>query len=245
VTEEALADLERRLRDADAEELLTLVRQHATEIGVPAARQVLRNTFVTGEIIEALIAQRALMTSYEMRREITLHPRTPQVLALRFVPRLFWRDLVQLGRETRVKPVVRRAADRDLLNRLPSLGAGEKMAIARQAGPGVLVALRHDPSPRVMSALLENPRLTEGILAPTLSSEATPPNVLRVIAGNRLWSNRYGVRVTLARNPRTPTEVSLRILPTLKKPDLESVASDVRLGQVIRRRARLLLGGEV
>jgi len=43
---------------------------------------------------------------------------------------------------------------------------------------------------------------------------------------------------------RTPVAAVLRILTLLRKPDQKAIASDRRLAEAVRRRARLLLGEE-
>jgi hypothetical protein len=179
--------------------------------------------------------------------EAARHPRTPQIVALRFIPGLYWADLVRVGLDMRLHPMVRRAAEARLIERLPALAVGEKMAIARSASPGVLAALRNDPTPRVIAALLENSRLTEGLLVPLLASESALPAVLAVIAGSPKWSLRYPIRLALCQNPRTPLDRALMLLPMLKRSDLESVAANLRLKLPLRRRAQLLArgGGEL
>ena len=77
---------------------------------------------------------------------------------------------------------------------------------------------------------------------PLISNERARPDVLRTVAKDRKWGFRYNVKVTLARNPQTPVETALGILPALKKRDLDAVASDVRIPAAVRRRANLLLG---
>jgi hypothetical protein len=235
-------ELGRRLREAGRDELLGLLREHAGRLEAPAARQALRNPYLDAEGVEVLAAQPRLLSFYEIRRGVALHPRTPEALALRFVPGLFWRDLVALGADSRVRAPVRRAADLQLAARLPELAAGEKMAIARRAGAGLLACLRHDPSPRVIAALLDNPRLTEGLLAPVVHSERTAPPVLDLIAADRRWGVRYDLRLGLCRNPRTPVATALRLLPSLRKEDLRAVAGSLGLAPLVRHRARLLLG---
>jgi hypothetical protein len=237
-------DLERRLREAGSEELLRLVREHADRLDVPAARQALRNPHCTVEVVDLLAGQARLLSFQEVRRDLALHPRTPEVLALRLVPTLFWRDLMLLGLDSRLRPTLRRAAESHLLVRLAEMAVGEKVALARRASPGILAQLRHDPNPRVVAALLDNPRLTEGVLVPVLQSATTPPAVLELIAGDRRWGARYSLRVALSGNPRTPLETTLRLLPTLRKPDLRAVAADPRVPEPARQRARLLLGIE-
>jgi hypothetical protein len=237
-------DLDRRLREAGAEELLELVREHLAELEPPAVRQVLRNAYCTKEMIELLAEQARLVAFYEVRRDLALHPRAPEPLALRLVPGLWWRDLMALGLDSRIRPRVRRAADQYLLARLSELSLGEKINLARRAAPGVLAQLRHDPHPRVISALLENSRLTEDILAPVAHGAGTPGLVLATIAADRRWSMRPALQVALARHPNTPPAVALRLLPLLRKPELRTVAHDVRVPEMVRLRARVLLGDQ-
>lgn len=234
-------ELYRRLREAGSEELDALVREHAGELSPPAVRHVLGNPYCTAEVVERLAAERHLLSFYEVRRDLARHPRTPEVLALRFVPGLYWRDLAEMGLDARLRPVLRRAAEQHLLVRLPEMAVGEKMSLARRAGAGVLAHLRHDPNPRVVAALLDNPRLTEGTLAPLVASAAAPPAVLELIAGDRRWGVRYPLKVALARNPSTPLGTAWRILGTLRKVDLKPIAADPRLPEPLRRRARVLL----
>lgn len=236
--------LARRLREAGTEELLALVREGGEAIDAGAALQALRNPFVTAEMVAVLLARPGLLSSYPLRRELAACPATPRTEALRFVAGLFWRDLLAVGLDMRVPPAVRRAAERHVVARLPALSAGEKVALARRAGAGVLAVLRLDPEPRVIAALLDNPRLTEGVLAPLVHAERAAPEVLRTIAEDRRWGVRYSIRVALSRNPRTPATTALGLLTQLKRSDLEAVAAHPRLAPAVRRRARTLLGRE-
>jgi len=236
------SELSGRLREAGSEELLALVREHLARLDPPAVKAILRNPYATAEVVDALASQPRLLSFYEVRRDIAIHPRTPEVLALRLVQGLFWRDLAALGADTRLHPRLRRSADQLLVARLPEMAVGEKVSMARRAGPGLLAHLRHDPSPRVIAAMLDNPRLTEDILAPVAHSATAPGPVLALIAADRRWGVRYGLQVAICRNPRTPIATSLRLLPLLRKSELKAVTSDPRLAEAVRQRARLLLG---
>jgi hypothetical protein len=233
-----------RLREADADELLSLLQQHLRELGVPEVRQALRNPFLSRKGVELLLEERRLLAFSELKKSFVCHPQTPEIRARRLVPTLFWRDLLHVSLDARVPPKVRRSAELQLRDRLPGLAVGERMSIARKASPGLIQALRIDSEPRVIEALLENPRLTEGSLMPLLGSERAHPKSLILIARHRRWGIRYGVRSTLCRNPRTPPEIVLGLLPLLKKSDLKAVYQDRRLSMAVRKRAGTLLGHE-
>ncbi|HEV8238255.1 MAG TPA: hypothetical protein VGS57_02685 [Thermoanaerobaculia bacterium] len=235
-------ELVQRLREAGADELRALLRELGDALDVPAAQAVMRNPHAGEDVLRLLAAEKRLLASYEMRRDLALHAATPQPIALALIGGLYWKDLVAAGLDVRIRPVVRRFADQRLIERLPGLAAGEKASIARSASPHVLQVLRHDPTPRVIASLLDNPRLVEADLLPLASGEAAQTPVLAVILGHRKWGNRYPVRLAVVRNPRAPLQLAMQHLAMLKKPDLRAVAADARLALPLRRKAELLSG---
>lgn len=237
------SDLIRRIQGASESELDRLLQEQLAGLGGAEVRQLFRNPFLSRSMIERLLSAPHLLRSYEFRLEAARHLRTPQLVAIRFLAGLFWPDLVRIGLDTRLHPLVRRAAEQRLTERLPGLAVGERMALARTASRGLIGALRNDPTPRVIEAMLENPRMTEGLLVPLVSSETALPAILGVVARSPKWSVRYPVRLALCRNPRTPVERVLHHLPLLKKSDLQGIAHDARLTLPVRRRAELLARG--
>jgi hypothetical protein len=242
IVSEAKIELRRRLREADEEELGELIRERADEIDARVAVEAFRNPFLTGRWIEALAALPRIASAYELRRELVGHPRTPRPLALRHVGGLYWNELLRVSNDVRLHPLVRRAAERRIVERLPSLAVGERMAIARRASAAVVAALRLDPAPSVLEALLENPRLTEALLVPLAASDRATPRALAILAGDPRWSCRSAIRSALCRNAATPPAAAVRLLPGLSAADLALVAADPRLAEIVRRRARELGG---
>ncbi|MEM9293695.1 MAG: hypothetical protein AAGD01_18590 [Acidobacteriota bacterium] len=235
------SELSRLLRDAGPEALRDLLRQRGEELTVEEARQALRNPFVDEALVRALVERRSLLSSYELRRDLAAHPSTPRVIASRFLGGLYWGDLLKLSLSLRVPPAVRVLAERELVQRLPGLALGEKVSLARRGARPVLHQLRKESHFRVIAALLQNPRLTVDIVQPLAGDLQAPPEILRQLAEHPRWGVRYPVRLALCRNPRTPPQVALRLLPMLKKVDLKGLASDRRISSVLRRRAARLL----
>ncbi len=244
MSERSSRSLQVRLREADAKELMQLLKKHLAELDVPEVRQVLRNPFLTQQGVELLLEERRLLAFSEIKRSLVCHPRTPEIRARRLVPTLFWGDLLQISGDARVPPNVRHSADLQIRQRLPVLAVGERMSIARRASPVLVQQLRMDSDPRVIDALLDNTRLTEGSLMPLLGSDRARPEILTLIARHRKWGIHYGVKSALCRNARTPPEIVLGLLSQLKKSDLRAVYQDRRLSMAVRRRAGTLLGRE-
>lgn len=229
--------LARRLRKATGRELLELVECHGREFSIREVRQVLLNHFTTPQVIEGLLVLRHLTSTSEVRRALCCDRRTPEVAAMRFIPGLFWRDLLEIAANLRLSPAVRRLAEKYLVQRLPRLAVGERITLARRASPEVMTHLRTDADLRVIRALLENPRLTELRLLPLIAHEKTPPQVLQLVADHPRWGGCYDVRAALGCNPLTPFSVLFRILPELKRSDVQAIAAQENHSSVVRNRA--------
>jgi hypothetical protein len=234
-------ELALRLRAADGAELVRLLAERREELDLAAVRQALLNPFASTAAIELMLGEPRLLGVYEIRRSLAGHPRTPLTAALELTASLFWRDHAELAADARVAPQVRRAAERYLVERLSGLGEGERVSLARLATGTVLSRLRNEGSPRVIGAMLENPRLTEGVLAPLLASDGTSAEVLATVAASR-WGMRHEVRLALVRNRQTPLPLSLSLLTHLRSQDLRAVAKDPRLGAALRQAAARRLG---
>lgn len=236
------ARLVARLRECGEQEMIEVIESELADLDTEVVRTALRNPHVPRRVIELVLGERRLLSSHEVQRELAQHPKTPEPKVLNLVPGLYWRDLVELGASTRIRPRIRQAADRRLAERLSSLGIGERVAIARRAGPGIIARLLYDPDLRVIGALLDNPRLTEGLLAPVIHGDAARPEVLSRIARHRKWGSRYAIRSGIARSPRAQVATALELLVYLNKSDLREVRADGRLVPAVRRKAGVLLG---
>ncbi len=204
------------------------------------ARAMLRNPFLSADILERLVQIPSLLAHYSWRSDLAGHKLVPIALAMNLVAGLYWRDLARLSTDVRVRPLVRRHADQTLAPRLSKLGLGEKIALARMCSHTITSALNRDSNPRVVQALLENPRLTESLVLPMMVPGRSTPEITRVVASSK-WGLRYPVKLAICRNPATPNDVSLPLLPSLRKNDLRSLVSDLGAPVAVRTRCRVLL----
>ena len=233
--------LVRELRRAAASRLHELLAMHAESFGPLHVRQMLLNPFCSAEHIEAVAVKRRLMAMYTVRVAVVRHRKTPQVLALSLLPDLFWRDLMEVHLDKRLHTSVRRAAENYLIKRLSRLAVGEKIALGRRAEGAILDHLYLDPNPRVIQAMLENPRLGEPTLLRLLSHREVTPRILDLVAASPRWGRRYAVRVALCRHPMTPFRVVFDLLPGLQRRDLEQLGAIEDLSSVVHRRAEALI----
>ena len=227
-------DLTSRLRRSPSRDLKGLVASYGRFFGLPEVRQLLLNPFVDEDVIAEVATIRTLCRVRTVQAALARHHRTPEPVAMRFLPHLFWRELLEVTVDIRIRASVRGAAERQLLERLPRLTAGEKIALARRAVPSTSGPLIRGGDSRVLAAVLDNPRTTEEAIIPLLRDLEAAPQLLRQVAAHRRWGTRYEVRVALCRNPQTPFADIRRLLPSLRRDDLLGVAMVSRHSTVVR-----------
>ncbi|MDQ6893379.1 MAG: hypothetical protein M3167_11965 [Acidobacteriota bacterium] len=203
--------------------------------------KLLKRGDLSREALEEILADRAARRFHAVRRALAGHPRTPRREALSLVSTLYWRDLAHLSADVRVHPEVRRAADRDLLRRLPDLALAERVDLARTAGRGTLQALRFDREPRVIAAVLDNRFATEPDVVQAAANPDGAPEALAVIASHPRWRLRRAVRSALLRNRLLQTGAGLSLLTVSRDLELRELLESPSLARILRACAERVL----
>lgn len=123
------------------------------------------------------------------------------------------------------------------IHRIKGLNVSQRMRLAAKADRNERQILLRDGSPQVLMGLLSNPRLDAEDVVRIVRSTHVSAAVLKRVAEDRRWSQNAEVRASVVRNPKTPTPLALRLLETLRTPDLQVLAKSNRSREAIKRAA--------
>ena len=118
--------------------------------------------------------------------------------------------------------------------RIREMNVSEKMRLASKATRGERQILLRDASPQVLMGLLANPRIEDKEVLALVKNASASGGVLQRIAKDRRWSGNYEIRLALVKNPHTPTPLALKMLETLREPDLRVLAKGSMVREAIR-----------
>ncbi len=127
-----------------------------------------------------------------------------------------------------------------LYQRIIRMNVAEKIQAAVKGNAEERAILIRDPSRVVAATVLKSPKLNDQEIESFANLRNVNDEVLRIIGTHRDWTKAYGVALALARNPRTPTGISLTMLNRLVNKDLKYLGSDKNIPEVIRRSAKRL-----
>jgi hypothetical protein len=239
------AELRRRLSSAPAAWLSQALKN--PELGPAELMLVLRNPAAPATVLEEIGANRSWMGHHELRRGLVRHRHAPPALARRLLGHLYWKDWCEIAAHPPANPMIRRQAERMLLACIGELGAGERIMLARRVTRGLIPAFLTDPDPRVIQALLGNPRLAEVDLLRLANDASNSAEVLRCVAEHSVWGQRRDLRLALLRRPELAIQTALRLARKMDPRDLRMLVEDDKVPQIVRvgieRRLREESGG--
>ena len=202
--------------------------------------RALRRASCPGRLVELAVRCRTTQGSPRLLPLLLRHPACPRHFAWEVLPRLGWRDLLEVTRDPRTPPPVRRQSERKLLDRLKTLTLGERSALARLAPRTVIAALLAEDDPLCVEALLSNPQFTESEALRLLHASRNAACIV-ILLRHPNWGSRLEVLRAAARSDRVPLGVALGLVATLPGAELERLVASTEARARVREAARELL----
>lgn len=124
-----------------------------------------------------------------------------------------------------------------LLVRLSRMRVVERVQLAIKGGREERLALVRDPCRVVQRAVMQSPRLTDREVESYAGMANLGEEVLRAIAMNRIFRKNYVVIKNLCNNPKTPLDISLRLLKHVHTPDMRTLTMNKNIPETLRTMA--------
>lgn len=221
------------------ETLWKLLREHRTEILSNAvfnrnlteemAIFIAKNKAVSSETLGFLASDVRFKDSYSLKLAISKNPKSPLRVTLSLLKFLRIFDLSALTRDQRLPLPLRQKVEQVLIEKIPTLPSGVRIALAKRANSTLVVTLMEKGGKEVICSCLDSPSLIEGDLHKLINKPTTPPLVIRLIAEHPKWSLRYAIRHALIRNFHTPMSLVEKFISSIKTPDLKYLYQEPRI----------------
>jgi hypothetical protein len=213
------------------------------------ALALLKSADLPAEVLQRLAKNHGALNSRKVRVALISHPHTPRHVSVPLARQCFTFDLMKVALAPGVPSDIKVAVEDVLIGRLTSITLGERMALARRASGRVAAALLrgrddnavesvHTSPPRenrVMRIVLENLRLTEGLLIEAVLQPASSAELIHAVAQHRKWSARRDVRIALLRTGHLSLARALEFSRDVPEPRLREVLDNSLLQPSIKQ----------
>ena len=127
-----------------------------------------------------------------------------------------------------------------LIQRLAKMTVAQRVQFAMKGGPEARRTLIRDNNKVVQRAVLQSPRLTDQEVEAFAAMASLTDEILRLIAGNRVFRKNYAVIRNLINNPKSPLDVTMHMLPMLNVVDLKRLTTNKNVPETLRTTATKL-----
>lgn len=215
------------LLDPDMQVVRSVLKnQHLNEDHLLA---LLKRRDLTEDLLKAIYQMELARKSHRLQLALVKNPVTPGQVALALLPLLHLFELVDLCLLPGVTPDQKFAAERAILQRLPTTELGNKMTLARRATTTVVGEILKEGEPRLVEICLNSPRLREVSILQFINSAGASAETISMIARHPKWKLRPNLRLAILKNRRTPAVWFLLFLPQLRTPDVRNLLLSRRL----------------
>ncbi len=227
-----------RIADLASDELMALAR--AGNLDDFQVLEVLRSPFCTPQIAELFASSRDHLGRRSVREKLAGFPGLSNAQAINLLGSLPWSSLLAVAQTPKTPPLVRRQAERKLIHHLPTMSLGEKIAMSRRAHRALFPALIRGHDEKILTALLDNPRLVENDLVVLINTGRPPLEFISAVARHHRWGMSYGVRRVIVECPHSPLPLALSILVQLPRSDQKRIAQRENVAARVRSAAAAL-----
>lgn len=227
------------IADMNSKELLLFVEKG--EMDEKEAIEILRNPFCTAEVAKKMMEGRRRLSAHRVRELLCRIRGMPTPTLIDLISGLPWLSLLHLAQEAQTPPMVRRRAELRLLQRIPRLSTGERVALARRAHRELYLPLLELGEVPVINALLDNPRLRETDFFSLLQQVDLPAFFFGALIRHPRWACRRELRRAMARCKRTPLPLALSALAELGLHELRDITLDASAPAEVRDAALQLI----
>ncbi|WP_243369757.1 hypothetical protein [Geotalea sp. SG265] len=224
---------------ANKEELYLVLQSASMEV----LRAALRNQALDEDHLLALLKRRDLSEdllkaiyklpltaeSHNLKLALVKNPNTPGTIITTLLPHLYLFELVTLCYLPGVTPDQKLAAERAIIQRIPTTPLGNKLTLARRGTTPVLEALLKEGEPQIVEICLANPHIKEAAIFQFLGSAKATADNISIIARHPRWKTRPNIIGAILKNPRTPLIWFDLFLPGLHPAELKKLLVSGRL----------------
>jgi len=124
---------------------------------------------------------------------------------------------------------------------LQEMTVSEKIKMALTGDKEWRTLLIRESNKLVNTAVLRNPRISEGEVLNIAKNRSSSEEMIRIILLNRDWTKLYEMKKALVVHPRTPLQKAMRFMTFLSEKDIRALAKSRNVTQAIANNARRML----
>ena len=179
-------------------------------------------------------------SNYRIKLNLIQHPGFPVDTALNVISSLFTTDLLNVTKNKRTNPFIRKRCEIEFTQRYNKIPKGEKISLMKRAPINLIEHFVDEKDDTILSVLIENPNCTEDLIIKFVNRGSERAQVYNKLV-NTEWIRNRRVCYAISFNKEVPIRVWMEIIPNLQLNRLKDLAKKLGLHENVRRKVEAFL----
>jgi len=229
-------DLANRIHSVSEEELLEVAS--STGLTEELARALFQRRDLSAAVLTKIAENHTALKLRAVIIGLVSHPKTPHHISIPLTRHLFTFELMQVAMQPGVPADLKMKIEDSLINRISTISAGERIAIAKRGSTRIAAALLTATDPRILESALNNPYMTEACIGKALVSHDSIPLLFEFTWRHPKWSSRVEVRQAMLRAAKVPPHIAAEIVKTMSPVQAKNALAGSQMSAALK--AKLL-----
>lgn len=184
-------------------DFLSLLLQHP-KLDESHLLTLLKRRDLNEELITRIHRFQKQKSSHRLTLALVKNPAISGALIRHLLPHIRLFELADLCKMPGVSPDQKLAAERIILQRLPTTPLGNKISLAKRGTTTIIGELLKEGHPQVFEACLNSPYLNEAAIFQFLRGATASAETISQVARHMRWKERPNLKLAILKNRRTP-----------------------------------------
>lgn len=171
---------------------------------------------------------------YRILVNLIQQPKFPEKFSLNIIPKLFPIDLINVIKNKRTNPFIRKKAEIEFTMKYRKFPLGEKLSLIRVAPNSLLNYFIKENDKRVLKAILNNRNCSEGIILKFINTRTQRFDFYEELILTD-WYKRPSVVQAIIRDIEAPIKLILKLIPFLTKSQLKKLYEQDNTHEIVKR----------
>lgn len=171
--------------------------------------------------------------NYRIKLNLIQHPGFPVDTALNIISSLFTTDLLNLTKNKRANPFVRKKCEIEFSQRYNKIPRGEKISLMKRAPLSLLEYFINEKEKKILKVLVENPNCSEDLIIKFVNRGPDRMDLYDILIETE-WIKSRRICSAISFDKEVPIRIWIAIIPNIEFKRLKELSEKSSLHEIIK-----------
>ena len=178
--------------------------------------------------------------NYRIKLNLIQHPAFPVETALNVISSLFTPDILNVTKNKRANPFVRKKCEIEFTQRYIKIPRGEKISLLKRAPLNLIEYFINEKDVNILKVIIDNPNCTEDLIIKFVNRDRDRIKLYNLLIETD-WIKNRRVCYAISFDKEVPIRIWMEIIPNIEFKRLKEISVKSSLHEIVRKSINGLL----